>query len=534
MTGCAAGLTAVKEPLREPAPRLGQPPAEVTKWLVDPASLGRYQEVRLGRDEGGFQWLDESHRRVRTYGGLELEVAREDQDAIWVKVFASELRQPTDRPAEAPVVTDTPPPVELLVVEQLELVAAGVGLPSSGQWRHGFAVADFDGDGRLDLALPPARKAYRPRPQIYLGAGGADFREWGAASFPDLPYDYGDLAAGDLDGDGELDLVIAAHLRGVVALRGDGHGEFAAWGSDLVLGEGVRFFSRAVELFDWDRDGRLDVLAFGEGLSAAFGTVPATGLGPRQGLVRQGLAVLRNAGNGGWDVLPAGRGGELDAGFGDGFALGDFDGDGYRDVALASHRPGSSSILGFGGAERGFLTAQLGSLPSGAFTSAVLASDFDRDGRDELVVGLRFRDALGAVWSGLDLYDLEPGSRTWSRQPLVAVPGQTGVWSLAAGDLDRDGRVDLVAGTGAGELWILLGNADGGFARELTPELPPALAGCRVYSLRLVDLEGSMPPEIVAGFAGEPTGGQGLGFSEPGCPDSGRMAVWRVIPRVPG
>ena len=74
-------------------------------------------------------------------------------------------------------------------------------------------------DGHLDIVHSPARKAPGP-PVIFLGDGKGNWRRWSEAKFPRLPYDYGDAAVGDFNGDGHPDIALGVHLRGLLALTG--------------------------------------------------------------------------------------------------------------------------------------------------------------------------------------------------------------------------------------------------------------------------------------------------------------------------
>src|SRR4051794_31137152 len=81
------------------------------------------------------------------------------------------------------------------------------GLPHKGQWRHGFALADMNGDGRADIGFGPARKGTRS-PAIFLGEPQA-WKLWREAEYPSAAYDYGAAASADFDGDGHADLALA-------------------------------------------------------------------------------------------------------------------------------------------------------------------------------------------------------------------------------------------------------------------------------------------------------------------------------------
>ena len=79
--------------------------------------------------------------------------------------------------------------------------------------------------------------------------------------------------------------------------------------------------------------------------------------------------------------------------------------------------------------------------------------------------------------------------------------------------------------TGLGAVWVVLGDGQGGFARELSPEVPPEAGGCRGYHVALVDFDDDGRDEIVAGFAGESTL---VRMDE--CPSGGALRAWDPRP----
>ena len=58
-------------------------------------------------------------------------------------------------------------------------VPFGAGLPTSGQWREGFRIADLNHDGHPDIVHGPPRKQPGP-PVIFLGDGKGGWTRWRA------------------------------------------------------------------------------------------------------------------------------------------------------------------------------------------------------------------------------------------------------------------------------------------------------------------------------------------------------------------
>jgi hypothetical protein len=117
----------------------------------------------------------------------------------------------------------------------------------------------------------------------------------------------------------------------------------------------------------------------------------------------------------------------------------------------------------------------------------------------------------------------------WTTRLIAAYDGKDNMWSLDSGDLDGDGKLDLVATSERGNVLVFLGDGKGGFAREESPELdPPDL--CRGYGLKLTDLDGDGRAEIIAGFAGETEVLlEFLGHTR--CDSGGALRVWKAAPR---
>lgn len=387
----------------------------------------------------------------------------------------------------------------LLAAVLFQFQSVDEGLPRSAQWRHGFAVADMNGDARPDLIFTIPRKQLGP-PVIFLNEGDGRWRKWDETTFPPLSFDYGSVAAADFDGDGAMDLAIASHYRGVTVVRGDGRGNFVAAGEGMGFpaswGQSSPFSSRAVVTLDWNRDGLPDVAALSDG--------------PRPGYsgVQLGVTVYQNLGSS-W--LPL-RANVHDPLYGDSLAVGDVDGNGFPDLLTASHITGDARIVRLGG--DGTLEPRL--VPTALVPKVVraaAAADFDGDNRDEIVVG--YRGGSGPTVASIDAISFGAGAvpprQLWSEENATVI-------AIAAGDLNGDGSPDLVATLSDGRLLTFRGDRHGSVARNADIPVSPWRANCVPYGVRLADLDGDRRDEIIAIFAGD--GG--------GCVSGGGVEAWSV------
>ena len=183
--------------------------------------------------------------------------------------------------------------------------------------------------------------------------------------------------------------------------------------------------------------------------------------------------------------------------FGDAVAAGDFDGDGFGDLAIGVPREGDNgSVYVVLGSEFGLIFANsvfwapgaLGIAPeAGARLGASLvAGDFDGDGHDDLVIGDPEQDVglSGEIPdAGLIVFAFgAPAGFDLSRSVISSDPEGSEVgdqygWAFAVGDFDRDGRDDVAVGTpledghatNVGSVSILMGQGGQGVGtRERT------------------------------------------------------------------
>ena len=356
-------------------------------------------------------------------------------------------------------------------------------------WRHGFDVADMNGDGRPDLVFTSPRKQPGP-PVIFLNEGNGRFARWLEAAFPALGFDYGAVAAADFDGNGTTDLAVGSHYRGVIVLLGDDQGTFVAASGFTYPST---FSSRALTVNDWNADGRLDIAALSDG--------------PRPGTsVQLGVTVFENLGA----AWKATRAATSDSIHGDSITAGDVDGDGLPDLLTASANAGDHRILRLG-ADGALERRAIGTLLTPSVVTAVGTADIDGDGLDEIVIGYSTSTPRAA---SLELISFPAGSRPPVQ--LWTEPGG-GIAAIATGDLNGDGAIDLVAALKDGR--ILAFRSDGHGSLVSDGDIPPSAwrQGCSAYAIRLADLDGDSRAEIIAAFAGES-----------GCSSGGGIEVWRT------
>lgn len=254
------------------------------------------------------------------------------------------------------------------------------------------------------------------------------------------------VAVADVDGDGKEDLVVAAGRPGLVETwLGDGKGAFQpapAWNLGPLPSDAV-----GVLVLPAERGPSL-VLASLVDFDPPRGTNPGV-LVRRQptGPVEGWLSGV-SAGGGG-PVVPV-------------LAAADADGDGRMELFVGDLDGGALWSVGTGKPSR-VRTAETGFARVPGMAAATWA-DLDGDGFPELITA--------GEWGRLAVTDGRSGKAS-----LLKVPGMTGWWrSLAVGDFNGDGRLDLVAGNwGRNSEWavwggnrpaLLLGDLDGNGVAE--------------------------------------------------------------------
>ncbi len=313
----------------------------------------------------------------------------------------------------------------------------------------GLAVADLDGDGVADVA---ALATAAPEVRLYRGLGGGMLAPLGSLEASPTARA---IAAGALGGDGAGDLGVL-EADAVALHRGSAGGPGLAERASL-LGPPA-----GMAVADLDRDGLLDVSVVVERPGSGFHVGVYRVDGADRLIFNVDLAT---------DFTGAGRP-----------CSGDVDGDGTTDLVVPTSRPEAPVVLLPGRGDVTFAAPLVASTSAPADGDAVpLCVDLDGDARADLALlrpgrspGLVFLPSLGSTFG--------PGRSV----DLAAV-------DVAAGDLDRDGDVDLVVAAAGGARLLLLRNlGDGRFAAPV--EIALGGAPARVL---VADLDGDLWPDVV-------------------------------------
>jgi hypothetical protein len=312
--------------------------------------------------------------------------------------------------------------------------------PGSG-YSYSMIAADFNGDGKLDLAS----LAYTPTNALVIALGNGDGTFQTPVQYPTGNAPYG-LVAADFNGDGKLDVAVVNKSDNTISIfLGNGDGTFQVAKTSATGASPV-----SVATGDFNGDGKLD-------LAVNVGGIIAILLGNGDGTFQAPT-----------DYEPGqGEGAAVDA-----MAVGDFNSDGKLDIALACYSDfeGAFLFILIGNGDGTFQVSSGVSMGSGPGTPQMRTADLNGDGKLDLILSSSLQFVGISVLLG-------NGDGTFRQGGGADIGDQT--LEFVVGDFNADGKLDLAAsaftnsGNGVG---IALGNGDGTFQNAtIFPTAPP---GC--------------------------------------------------------
>jgi hypothetical protein len=297
------------------------------------------------------------------------------------------------------------------------------------------AVGDLNGDGNLDLVQ--ANYITANTVSIRLGDGSgkltapASNATVAAGNTPD------NVTLGDIDGDGDLDMLVSNGSNGpytITVLQNDGAAGFTPLASNSTLSPSD--FGRSMAIGDLDGDGDLDLAVSTRDYK---------------------LNIFQNNGSGSFTRLASSNTATFALNdFAENLHLGDFDGDGDLDAVVTNRNAGTVSVRFNDGTGTFSGTTNL---TVGAYPSSMAVADVDGDGDLDLVtansnntapLSLRFNNGNGSFTAP-------------AAEPVLPTSATYG-YSTKLGDMNADGKPDLlVMAANTSTTYVLTNNGVGVF-----------------------------------------------------------------------
>jgi len=388
-----------------------------------------------------------------------------------------------------------------------------IDLPYSNDDSRVVKLSDIDNDSLLDILFISDQKAFVLFNNI---TEPLSFSRRVALDIGDFYAD--DLSVGDANNDGWLDIIVRTNSSGIIMFINMKNDTFDKIELPQLWGA-----ANQVEFVDIDNDGRIDIISLsylgsvrvfmnkhdnaGTFLEEAVILVPGEYtrfcVGDMDGDEFPDLILAKNSDGLGSVELLVNNG----TGFHDSKTLippqaylditsieaGDLNDDGSIDLVFGTIASLNFMILNKGGG--GEFTEAI-DLPGGLFNAGgIVIADVNNDSALDIVI---------ANWYGGDevLLNLLPIDFSSFGAALSLPGGTTDTWSMAFGDFNQDGFIDIVVGNDGQADQVILNKGDGSFLEEEVIDLPTNLTSSSTRAVAVGEIIGELPDIVVCGLIG--------------------------------
>jgi hypothetical protein len=286
---------------------------------------------------------------------------------------------------------------------------------------HSVAIADFNRDGKLDMVVAGTNTL-----KVLLGNGDGTFQAPMSMAGGLNPTQ---LVTADFNNDGRVDIAVTENaLNAVFVLLGKGDGTFGPALKVPVVGSPTN-----LAVADFNHDGKLDLVVDG---GAAVSVLLGNGDGSFKSPVAYPVVIYTTS-----------------------FAVADLNGDGIPDIAAADN--GGYDVVVLLGNGDGTFRSSPSNYAVGTTPVAIAASDFNRDGKIDLLTVNNGADTVTLL--------LNQDNKGFLAAPSYRVPFQP--TSAAAGDFTGDGLVDIVVLSDFPSQMVVLPNSPAGFLAPIVTPL---------------------------------------------------------------
>jgi len=344
---------------------------------------------------------------------------------------------------------------------------------SVGSSPRSVAVADFDGDGKIDIVVANnGSNNVSVLKNTSIGEGVIGF---GAAINITVGSQPRSVAVGDFNGDNKTDIATANYFSDTVSvLRNTSAGTISfATKTDFAVGSYPGSNPNSLVAGDFNGDGKTDIATTHSG----------------------GVSVLRNT-NTNPAIINFAPKLNFTVGFGAySIVAKDLDNDGKQDLATANYYGNTLSVLRNNSNINSISFELRREFGVGLTPTAVASADFDGDGKNDLAVSNSKSDNVSILRNTVT----EIGTVQFDARNEYGLSASAyNPFSIAVGDFDRDGKQDLVTANYSGNISILknLGTLGGNVIFSPSMEFSVG-TGLNPYWLAVQDFDGDGKQDVV-------------------------------------